>query len=174
VRRPDSPALLSLQLTHQPCLVLLIGLPGSGKTTFARSLLADNPTARIVSTDAVRAQLFGDEAVQGSWRQVWQEVDRQLQIAIGLICLGDAAFAIYDATNVVRRDRRCVLARAREIGFRQITGVWLNTPLNVCFIRNRGRDRQVPEAVMLRMARRLEGAPPSLSEALDHLVVVES
>jgi predicted kinase len=174
VKRPDSLTLLSAHSAHQPSLMLLIGLPGSGKTAFSRSVLADYPTARAVSTDAIRAQLFGDEAVQGPWRQVWQEVDRQLQVAIALIRLGEAAFALYDATNVVRRDRRCVLACVRELGFQQITGVWLNTPLEVCLARNRARDRQVPEAVMLRMARRLEGAPPSLSEALDHLVVVES
>jgi predicted kinase len=151
-------------------LIMLIGLPGSGKSTLARQLQATLPGYILISTDAIRAALFGDEAIQGSWLLVWREVQRQFHQAVQQIQSGQAQAAIYDATNVVRRDRRQVLTQARSIGFTHITGVWLDPPLAVCLERNQKRDRQVPEAVIQRMHRRLVGAPPSLLEQLDCLV----
>ncbi|MUG98898.1 AAA family ATPase [Scytonema sp. UIC 10036] len=146
-------------------LLLLIGLPGSGKSTLAQHLLADCPQMQIISTDTIRRQLFGGEAVQGPWLVLWREVLRQFQetIATGNI-------AIYDATNAQRRQRREVIASAREIGFTHITGVWIDTPVWLCLARNKKRQRQVPEEVIFRMHRQLRDAPPSLEEGLNDLL----
>lgn len=157
-----------------PHLFFLIGLPGSGKSFLAKKLLYDHPERSLISTDAIRAQLFGDEAIQGSWPLIQQEIQVQLRQAIGQI-REDAAghpTAIYDATNARRKNRREAIAQIRAIGFRQITGIWLDTPLPICLERNRQRDRQVPESVILRMDRQLRGAPPSLSDGLDRLAVL--
>lgn len=151
-------------------LIILIGLPGSGKTTLAQHLLIASPERRLISTDAIRAQLFGDEAVQGSWLQVWSEVQRQLQQAVGPVSQGQRQDAIYDATNTARKQRRRVLTLARSLGFNGIVGFWLDLPLEVCLARNRQRDRVVPEAVMLRMHRQLVGAPPALAEGFTSLI----
>lgn len=157
--------------TQLPVLILLIGLPGSGKSTVANSLTT--PDAFLISTDAIRAQLFGDEAIQGSWLRIWLEVRRQFQEAVSKIVQGQAMLAVYDATNVVRKQRRQTIALARKVGFSEIVGLWINTPLPICLERNRSRDRQVPEAVILRMHRRLQGAPPTLEEGLDRLIVCQ-
>ena len=154
-------------------LIILIGLPGSGKSTVAARLLQANLQRRVISTDAIRSHLFGDEARQGSWLKVWREVGQQFQQAVKQQMLtGQALEAIYDATNAVRRDRRRAIALARICGFTDIIGVWLNTPLDVCLHRNRQRDRQVPDAVILRMHRCLTGAPPSVSDGCDRLIEV--
>ncbi len=151
-------------------LIILIGLPGSGKTTLAQHLLTASPERRWISTDAIRAQLFGDEAVQGPWLQVWREVQHQLQQAVGHISQRQTPDAIYDATNTARKQRRRVLTLARSLGFREIIGFWLDLPLEVCLARNHQRDRVVPEAVMLRMHRQLLGAPPALEEGFTSLI----
>lgn len=155
-------------------LLLLIGLPGSGKSTLAARLLQDCPSRLLVSTDAIRAQLFGDEQIQGDWLLVWREVGRQLQVAAQSIHAGTATEAIYDATNVVRKQRRQAIALIREAGFTHVTGIWLNTPLRVCMQRNQARDRQVPQDVIDRMYRRLWGAPPATQEGLDELIELSS
>lgn len=125
--------------------------------------------ACLISTDAIRAQLFGDEATQGSWIRIWLEVRSQFQQAVHAIAANELEFAIYDATNAVRKQRRAAIALARKLGFTQITGIWVNPAINLCLDRNRGRARQVPEEVIDRMSRRLYGAPPSLAEGLDSL-----
>jgi predicted kinase len=148
-------------------LLLLIGIPGSGKSTLALQLLRECPQMQLISTDAIRGQLFGDEAIQGSWLWVWREVKRQFQQAVSADCT-----AIYDATNAQRRQRREVITVARELGFTHITGIWVNTPVWMCLARNKKRERQVPEEVIFRMYRQLRDAPPSLQEDLDDLLCI--
>ncbi len=152
-----------------PSLLMLIGLPGSGKSTLARHLAAQGKGWVLVSTDAIRAQLFGDEAIQGPWLAVQSEVERSLRLAAQQAEAGLVEGAIYDATNAVRKHRRAAIALIRQCGFTTITGLWLDVPLEVCLQRNQARDRQVPPEVILRMHRRLMGAPPSLMEGLDRL-----
>ncbi|MFN6559840.1 MAG: AAA family ATPase [Nostoc sp. ChiSLP01] len=152
-------------LTLNSSLLLLIGLPGSGKSTLAKQLVAECPQMQLISTDAIRGQLFGCEAIQGSWLLIWREVERQFQQAIST---GRAA--IFDATNAQRGNRRQVISLARSFGFTHITGIWVNVPVWLCLARNKKRSRQVPEEIILRMHRQLRDAPPSLEEGLDNLI----
>ena len=145
-------------------LIILIGLPGSGKSTLARQLLEAWPAYRWVSSDRIRARLFGDEAVQGDWRLIWGEIRSQLSSAVL-----DSPGAIYDATNAKRANRKEAIALGRELGFPLISGIWVRTPLQHCLQRNQQRHRQVPEDVILTMYRQLWGAPPALSEGMDRL-----
>ncbi len=146
-------------------LIVLIGLPGSGKSSFASWLVAECPRIKVISTDAIRAQLFGSEAVQGSWLLVWHQVQQQMQQAVER-----SVDAIYDATNAVRSHRLEAIASARTTGFTHITGVWLDTPVQLCLERNQRRDRIVPEEVIWRMHSSLRDAPPSLQDGLDRLI----
>lgn len=151
-------------------LLLLIGLPGSGKSTLAAQLQHDR--RRVISTDAIRAQLFGHEEVQGPWIKVWREVEHQFRQTVEQIAAGQVIEGVYDATNVVRRQRRQTIALARTCGFMDIWGIWLQTPLSLCLERNQQRDRQVPVPVLLQMHRRLVGAPPAVDEGLDQLIQI--
>lgn len=151
-------------------LILLIGLPGSGKTTLAGQIQSIDSGYIIISTDCIRAELFGDEAIQGAWPLIERSLQQKMQQAIEQIRQQQAIAVLYDATNAVRRDRRRFLEQARSIGFNHLTGLWIDTPLPLCLERNQQRLRQVPEPVILRMHRRLTGAPPSLGEGLDCLI----
>lgn len=161
----------------EPQLILLIGLPGSGKSTWAQALQQfsqqqpDAP-AILVSTDRIRATYFGDEAIQGSWPIVWRVVEQQFQQAVQLIQSGKSCYTIYDATNAARKQRRLVVQLAHQVGFQTVTGIWIDTPLTLCLTRNQHRDRTVPEAIILKMQRQLWGAPPNLDEGLSNLVQV--
>ena len=44
----------------QPCLHLMVGLPGSGKTTFAKRLAAEENAIRL-TPDEWQLRLFGDD-----------------------------------------------------------------------------------------------------------------
>ena len=65
---------------------LLIGPPASGKTTLARDLAPllrseFGEHALELSTDAIRAELFGDAAVQGPWDEIRSVMLQRLQEA---------------------------------------------------------------------------------------------
>ncbi|MBU7583337.1 MAG: AAA family ATPase [Nostoc sp. TH1S01] len=148
-------------------LTLLIGLPGSGKSTLAKQLITECPQMQLISTDAIRGQLFGHEIIQGPWLLIWREVERQLQQTVNA-----NQSAIFDATNAQRSHRRELIALIRNLGFTQIEAIWLTTPVWLCLARNKRRDRQVPEEVIFRMHRQLRDAPPSLTEGLDYLIKI--
>lgn len=150
---------------------LLIGLPGSGKSTLAQQWvqLGDR---RIISTDQIRAQLFGDAAIQGPWLQVWREVRQQLEQAAEQVRSGQLQTVLLDATHTTRKQRRQAIALARKCGFSHMTGLWLDVPLATCLQRNQQRSRQVPTEIITEMHRRFLGALPSLQEDFDRLIIV--
>lgn len=156
-------------------IVMLVGLPGSGKSSLvARTTQAMGEKVRVISTDAIRAQLYGDAAIQGHWLQVWAVVEAQWREAAAQIRTGDRIAAIYDATNTARKKRRQTIAAMHAAGFTQVAGLFLDLPLDLCLARNRQRSRVVPEDVILAMHRQLLGAPPTVAEGFSHFARVDS
>ncbi|MGD1941737.1 MAG: AAA family ATPase [Leptolyngbyaceae cyanobacterium] len=150
-------------------LWLLIGLPGSGKSTWANQFHQSAPSLVVISTDQIRAQLFGHAATQGPWLQVWHRVTEQLQETVEHTRQGHVTGAIYDATNMQRQGRRTVIQAARAAGFTRLLAVWFDLPTPLCLHRNEQRSRQVPPDVIETMARQLAGAPPHCDEGFDAL-----
>ena len=79
---------------------LLIGQPASGKSTLARALAPlltepGEPPAVLLSTDVIRAEVFGDAAVQGPWVDIQQRLHQRLQeaVAAGIPVIVDATHA---------------------------------------------------------------------------------
>jgi len=89
-----------------PSLVVLVGAAGSGKSTFARRHF---PAEAILSSDAVRGWISGDEADQRVSRTAFAILHREVERR-----LGDRRLAVVDATSVRAHARRPLLARARR------------------------------------------------------------
>ena len=151
----------------------MVGLPGSGKSTWVQRYVRRRPSYRVVSPDDIRKRLYGDAAIQGEWRDIWQSVIQQLREGRQAIAQGQASGVIYDATNVRRRHRREFVQMARRYEFAPVVAVWVDTPLATCLVRNRARSRQVPTEVIEKMHRQLTAAPPTQAEALDQVYRVE-
>jgi predicted kinase len=126
-----------------PICHCLIGIPGSGKSTFASQWVKYDPNCVIVSTDAIRGQLFGDESLQGDWNLIEQEVLQQVKIAVAA-----GKSVIYDATNYKRSQRIDILQKFAAIGADTWMGWYLKTPLKECHRRNKERQRQVNENII--------------------------
>lgn len=146
---------------------ILIGCPSSGKSTVANELIKQNPKHRIVSTDKIREQLFGDESRQRDWQLIEAEV--LLQITQHL----DAGYPIiYDATNAQRAWRIDLLQKLKQYDNLHWIGWYLKTPLNVCQQWNQQRKRQVPEEVIEQMYNSLRQFPPITAEGFTKIVEV--
>lgn len=150
-------------------LWVLIGLPGSGKSTWASTFAQTGLSLHLISTDQIRFDLYGNEAIQGQWLQIWHRVQQQFRQSVSAIHQGHLTGVIYDATNTRRRPRREVIQAAHQAGFTRILAIWIDTPLDQCLDRNQQRSRQVPTKVIHAMARQLAGAPPHCNEGFDAL-----
>ncbi len=141
-------------------IVLLVGLPGSGKSTWLERLGVVG-----LSSDAVRAWLADDETDQTVNERVFR-VLRYLvreRLAIG------RPVTYVDATNLTREWRAPFIAIARAHRS-EIEAVFFDVPLEVCRERNARRQRVVPPEAVENMARKL--VPPSLDEGFSRILVI--
>jgi predicted kinase len=144
----------------RPRIIVLVGLPGSGK-----SYWANEQKLPVLSSDAIREMLTGDASNQNANRIVFG-VLRSLLIA--RIKAG-APVTCVDTTALTPRERRSFV-RLAELWDCEIEAVFFDVPLEVCKARNQARHRVVPESVMDRFAARLR--PPSVDEGFARVTVV--
>jgi predicted kinase len=133
-------------------LVVLVGLPASGKSTW----LQDNDLFAL-SSDSVRELLSGDITDQSNNRLVFRTL-RQL-VAARVRAGVDVTYI--DSTALTLWERRCWI-RFAELHDCAVEALFFDVPLAECKRRNASRDRVVPDDVLERMAARL--VPPSLAE----------
>lgn len=159
-------------------LILTVGIPGSGKSTWAKSLAeqkaAQGKQYQIISTDRIRAELYGEESIQGEWMEIRARLIDRLKSARQSIAKGQTNAVIYDATNAARRQRREFIQTARACGYTPLIAAWIDVPLAVCLERNAKRSRQVPPPIIEKMHRQLTGAPPSKTEDLNQIIRIEN
>lgn len=129
-----------------PTFIMLVGLPGSGKSVKAQEI-ADRCDATVFSSDALREEMFGDVNHQTDNTKLFEELHRRIKD-----CLKDGRCAIYDATNISYKRRMAFLAELKKIPCEKICVV-MATPYEECLKRNSERERKVPEHVIEKMYR---------------------
>ncbi len=138
---------------------ILVGLPGSGKSTLAQKIVEHDPHYRIVSTDQIRATLYGDESIQGPWPEIETVVLSQIRQA-----LAASIPIVYDATNYKQADRIDLMQKLAHHPNICWVVLHLITSVEQCKQWNRQRDRQVDAAVIDTMAQHLQQYPPRRTE----------
>jgi len=135
-----------------PECVILVGLPGAGKSTFVRT---HYPAHVHVSKDN-----FPPGARDKQARQ-----DALLRAA-----LAAGRPVVVDNTNVTVADRAAIISVARECGAR-IVGVYIDASVREAIARNETRQgrARVPKVAIFTAAKRL--VPPTPEEGFDELRV---
>lgn len=139
---------------------MLVGLPGSGKSTWL-----EKSGFPALSSDRVRHLLIDDEENQNINRLVFATIRYLLRQRIR----AGAAVTYIDSTALSPWERRCWVRFAQTHDC-DVEAIFFDTPLAVCLKQNAMRRRVVPTDVIESMARRM--VPPSLEEGFHHVTVI--
>lgn len=164
-------------------LYVMVGIPASGKSTKAQELVEKG--AVKVSSDLIRKELFGEEEIHytDEWlretgydgpdeRAAKEEYanntlfDLLFERCSGFLSKGFDV--ITDSTSCSRFARKRVLDNVRNAD--RIVCIVMAVPFELCCIRNRLRDRVVPDYAMKRIAGNFQF--PDREEGFDEIVYI--
>ena len=123
----------------KPTLYIMCGLSGSGKSTIATQITNENPNTVIVSSDAIREELTGNENDQSKNEDVFKIFHKRIREY-----LIKGINVIADATNLTMKSRRAILMNTLGLKVNKICCVIVKR-FEQCKIDNSNRLRVVPE-----------------------------
>ena len=142
---------------------MMVGLPGSGKTTFAHNI---EKGAIVISSDIIRKELWGSEEKQGDNKIVFEELEKRV-----MENLAADKSVVCDATNIKAKKRKDFLYRLRKIPNVNTVCMLMSVPYEQCLERNNERGRVVPEEVIKRMYMNFE--IPQVREGWHQINIVQ-
>lgn len=154
------PAAPEMARSPRGYVVLAIGLPGSGKTTWFK-----RRGVTPLSSDMLRGILFDDISEQRYQGLVFSTLRSLLRARL----IAKMPWNYVDATNLSPHERRQWIKMARSFGY-EVQAVFFDVPFEVCMERNSRRDRMLNEEAMRKMADRLR--PPTFKEGFHKITVV--
>ena len=149
---------------NRPMLILLCGIPGSGKTTYAKNYIKQNLNTVHLSSDAIRKELYGDENIQGNPEEVFSILQKRT-----IEFLRDGENVIYDATNVTRKNRASIIGVCPKFVKIECHIIW--APIEECIKRDSNRERTVGKEIIDKMLKRFQA--PYYDEGIDEIKVIK-
>jgi len=125
-------------------LIVMVGVPASGKSTLSKKLIEKG--FHYMNADSIRLEMYGDEIIQGDKEEVFNLFFQRLEEA-----LKQELDIVVDNTNLNQKQRKPILDRAKNAGYTDVQLWLLDVPLELCIERNKSRTRQVPEDIIANM-----------------------
>jgi predicted kinase len=159
---------LNAKAGERPRFIILIGLPGSGKTTWRKAKVSQGYKGVVINPDDVRKIVFGVYFDPKKEHDVWEYICGKLRRAL---LKGESI--CFDATNVKKKRRKALIKLGHEYSA-YIEAIYFKVPSEVVLKRNvkRPADERVPLGIMMRMIRNIQ--PPELSEGFDSVKVIDT
>src|SRR5271166_730595 len=158
---PKAPVIpVAQQRPPKGVVVLAIGLPGSGKSSWFK-----RHNVVPLSSDMVRSLLFDDVREQRFQDLVFSNLRSMLKARL----IAKRPMNYVDATNLTPQERQHWIKLAKDYNY-EVHAVFFDVPLEVCIERHQRRDRVVAEDIMRRMAAKLKA--PSFPEGFAKITVV--
>ncbi len=160
VSAPPTQAAPATPAKPKGVVVLAIGLPGSGKSSWFK-----RHNIRPLSSDLLRELLFDDPTEQRFQDLVFSNLRSMLKARL----IARRPMNYVDATNLSPHERHTWIKMAHDYGY-QVQAVFFDVPLEVCLERNQRRQRVVSDDVMHRMSAKLRA--PKFEEGFSKITVV--
>lgn len=147
----------------RPTLILLVGPPGSGKSTYAEKYIVEHSNTIHLSSDKIRSELWGNEATQGDNHEVFS-----LMQSRAIDSLNNGQSVVYDSTSMTRKDRSYIISLCPKFVKIEVHIIW--APIEMCITRDAVRERTVGKDVIDRMLKRFQA--PYYDEGIDEIQLV--
>ena len=153
---------------------MICGLPGSGKSTFARAYFQQSGYKRV-NRNEIRRMLHSMTTFGQRWRaDLFDEGEETLvkhverRIIEHLLHEGERV--VIDNTSVTAESRRNYVTMAERMR-RRVGVIFLNTPVGTCLERNQSHEDHIPDSIVSNLYAAIE--LPSRSEGFLEVLVVE-
>jgi predicted kinase len=160
-KAPSPPPEIEAPRPSKGVVVLAIGLPGSGKSSWFK-----RHSITPLSSDLLRALLFDDPTEQRFQDLIFSNLRSMLKARL----IARRPMNYVDATNLSPHERSGWIKLAKDYGY-EVQAVFFDVPVEVCLARNQRREREVPEDAMRRMAGKLK--QPTFEEGFSKITVVK-
>ena len=149
---------------NRPTLILCVGIPGSGKTAYAKQYIEEHPNTIHLASDQIRAELYGNESTQGDPSEVFSLMQKR-----AIEALNNGQSVVYDSTAVTRKDRAGIIAACPKFVKIECHIIW--APIKICIERDAARERTVGRAVIDKMLKRFQA--PYYYECIHEIKVIK-
>ena len=165
---------MDLSVFHRLDVVVICGLPGSGKSHFAHRFFKDKDRKRV-NRKEIRRFLFEMTSFGDKWQEdFFDDLDEHLvkHVERRIIehLLGNDQKVLIDNTSVSRSSRsqylKTVLSAKKSIGV-----IYINNPLPKCLERNRDSANPIPERVISNLSAAVD--LPDKTEGFHEAVIVK-
>lgn len=148
----------------RPKLILLVGIPGAGKTTYAEKYMQEHSNIAYLSSDKIRKEMWGSEATQGDNNEVFYRMQSR-----AIASLNYGRDVIYDCTNLTRKERASIISQCPKFVHIEAHVIW--APIEICIKRDAARKRTVGKEVIDRMLKRFQ--PPYYDEGINKIEIIQ-
>lgn len=159
---------------HTLDIVLICGLPGAGKSWFARTHFQASGRKRVNRREIRRGlyemKNFGDRWSEDHYDTVDEHLVKHVEKKIVEHLLQNRQKVLIDNTSVTVASRRSYITLAQQ-SRHSIGVVFLDCPVATCLARNRSREDSVPETAISKLAASIQ--IPSLQEGFAECVVLK-
>ena len=141
-------------------LVITVGLPGSGKSTYLARL-----GVNAISSDEIRRLIADDPHDQTMNARIFAVIRYLIRQRIA----ARRPVTYVDATHLTPWERAPYVLLAQRYGC-TLEALFFDTPLEICIARNKSREREVPEEAIRTMAQKM--IPPSKDEGFAEITTI--
>lgn len=153
-------------------VIILSGVPGSGKSTYALDYFGKHENCMISSTDALRFELGGSYTNFNNEKEVWQ---RFYNDAYKFLSEHSGGVVVLDATFLRARQRKTALSRIRgwfteiQVELHQLTG-----SKELISKRNLERNKPVPLNKWQEMYDAFEEVTAEEKQVFDSVLIIDA
>jgi predicted kinase len=159
-----------MQISRDKIFVCLVGIPGSGKSTFVKNNLKGYT---VISTDTLLEEKAKELGT--TYNDIFLEYVNQAQeeaLAAFLAALDAGSNIVWDQTNTTIEKRAKILPYLPPYYYKIAVycEIQLETALERCIARHKATGKYIPEAVLERMFNQME--PPTITEGFQEILLV--